>query len=63
MNEQAAGHVLATFEFPVEAGKVAEFAAAGRTPHPLFTDREAALANAPERTGDEFRLPKIVEDA
>ena len=26
-------------------------------------DREAALANAPERTGDEFRLPKIVEDA
>ncbi len=26
-------------------------------------DREAVLANAPERTGDEFRLPKIVEDA
>ena len=26
-------------------------------------DREAALSNAPERTGDEFRLPKIVEDA
>ena len=26
-------------------------------------DREDALANAPERTGDEFRLPKIVEDA
>ena len=26
-------------------------------------DRESALANAPERTGDEFRLPKIVEDA
>jgi len=43
MNEQAAGHVLARFEFPVEAGKVAEFAAAGRTPHPLFTNREAAL--------------------
>ena len=26
-------------------------------------ERESALANAPERTGDEFRLPKIVEDA
>ena len=25
--------------------------------------RDAALANAPERTDDEFRLPKIVEDA
>ena len=26
-------------------------------------DREAALANAPERVGDEFLLPKIVEGA
>ena len=26
-------------------------------------DREAALANAPARTGDEFMLPKIVEGA
>ena len=26
-------------------------------------DREAALANAPERTDNEFHLPKIVEDA
>jgi len=26
-------------------------------------DREAALANAPARTGDEFLLPKIVEGA
>ena len=26
-------------------------------------DREAALANAPERTENEFHLPKIVEDA
>ena len=26
-------------------------------------DREAALANAPVRTGDEFMLPKIVEGA
>lgn len=26
-------------------------------------DRDAALANAPERTDDEFKLPKIVEDA
>ena len=26
-------------------------------------DREAALANAPSRTGDEFMLPKIVEGA
>ena len=25
--------------------------------------RDAALANAPERTDDEFHLPKIVEDA
>jgi aspartyl-tRNA(Asn)/glutamyl-tRNA(Gln) amidotransferase subunit C len=26
-------------------------------------DRERALANAPERNGYEFKLPKIVEDA
>ena len=26
-------------------------------------DREAALANAPARTGNEFQLPKIVEGA
>lgn len=26
-------------------------------------DREDALSNAPARTGDEFKLPKIVEDA
>ena len=26
-------------------------------------EREAALANAPERHGNEFRLPKIVEGA
>ena len=26
-------------------------------------DREAALANAPERTDEYFKLPKIVEDA
>jgi len=26
-------------------------------------DRERVLANAPERNGPEFRLPKIVEDA
>lgn len=26
-------------------------------------DRDAALANAPDRTDNEFRLPKIVEDA
>ena len=26
-------------------------------------DKEAILANAPARTGDEFSLPKIVEDA
>ena len=26
-------------------------------------DRERALANAPLRNGDEFKLPKIVEDA
>lgn len=26
-------------------------------------ERDSALANAPERAGDEFRLPKIVEDA
>ena len=26
-------------------------------------DRERVLANAPERNGFEFRLPKIVEDA
>ncbi len=26
-------------------------------------DREAALGNAPARTGDEFMLPKIVEGA
>ena len=44
MNNQPAGKILAQFTFPVEQGKVAEFAAAGRTPHPLFTEREAALA-------------------
>ena len=26
-------------------------------------DRDAVLANAPERTDDEFKLPKVVEDA
>lgn len=26
-------------------------------------DKELFLANAPERSGDEYRLPKIVEDA
>ena len=26
-------------------------------------DKEAFLVNAPGRTGDEYRLPKIVEDA
>ncbi len=26
-------------------------------------DKESILANAPARTGDEFSLPKIVEDA
>lgn len=26
-------------------------------------DQDLFLANAPERTGDEYRLPKIVEDA
>lgn len=44
MSEQSAGGILAKFKFPVERGKVAEFAAAGRTPHPLFVDREAAQA-------------------
>lgn len=32
------------------------------TVQPSF-DRDAALANAPDRHGYEFKLPKIVEDA
>lgn len=44
MNQQVAGEILVKFKFPVERGKVAELAAAGRTPDPLFTDRNAAQA-------------------
>lgn len=43
MDKQPDGQVLANFRFPVERGKVAEFARAGRTPHPLFLDRDAAV--------------------
>lgn len=44
MSQQVAGEILAKFKFPVERGKVAEFAKAGRTPHPLFIDPTAAQA-------------------